>query len=64
MANAEIRMQEAAQRLFQKISAERPRDLEEINGQLMANVAVTWQKRGHLLKLELSLLSLLTQEKS
>ena len=55
MANAENCMQEAAPRVFQKISVERPRDLEEIDGQLVANVAVTvestWQKRGHSFKI-------------
>lgn len=48
-------MQEAAQRLFQKISFETPRDLKKINGQLVANVSVTvdgtWQKRGHSSKI-------------
>ena len=55
MANAENCIQEAAQRVFQKISVERPRDLEEIDGQLVANVPVTvdgtWQKRGHSFKI-------------
>ena len=49
--NAETQMQEAAQRLIAKVAAEKPSDIEQDNGERIANVAVTidgtWQKRGH-----------------
>ena len=53
--NAENLMQESARRLIHKVATERPRDIEEIDEQTVANVPVTvdgtWQKRGHSSKI-------------
>ena len=55
VTNAESLMQEAAKRLVQNVTAERPSGVKVIDDQSVANVAVTvdgtWQKRGHSSKI-------------